>query len=379
MHSSNEEQLKPAMRLRTEIFTVKTLKACFKQLGLHEADLVITNAFLIKQINDTDALHGAALLNLDAYGSGEPKEGWVDQVLAKANERTYQRVIAIGGGTTIDIAKLCIFGDGRTVKELYKDPAVLVKKRKLIALPTTCGTGSETTSVSVVEFEELNSKLGLQIDALFPDQAFLVSELLQTLPYHTYAITSIDALAHAVESLLSVKATAYTDMFARTAIEGILQGFLEIRREHCLPQDMQTCLVSANMAGIAFSMAGCATMHALSFPLGTSYHMTHGEAVYAVFGSVLDAYRRLGITLHKLEAVLQPILGDESVSRLLQLLHDVTPCPDFKALGITEQECEEMALSVCEHQQRLLVNAPRTLSSTELAMIYKHCLHGGCI
>ena len=213
MNSSHETKLHLLFRMKGEIDQEADLNICLKNLKLQETDLVITSNSQMKKIKETNALGKAVLLNMDAYGTKEPKEEWVDDILKVANAYPYERIIAIGGGTVIDVSKLCVFGDGRSVQELYSDKREVRKTRELIALPTTCGTGSEVTNVSVVEFPSLHSKLGLQMDALFPDKAILIGELLTSLPYKTFALTSIDALAHAIEALLSPKANPYTDMY----------------------------------------------------------------------------------------------------------------------------------------------------------------------
>lgn len=375
MNSSHETKLHRLFRMKGEIYQEADLNICLKNLKLQETDLVITSNSQMKKIKETNALGKAVLLNMDAYGTKEPKEEWVDDILKVANAYPYKRIIAIGGGTVIDVSKLCVFGDGRSVQELYSDKREVRKTRELIALPTTCGTGSEITNVSVVEFPSLHSKLGLQMDALFPDKAILIGELLTSLPYKTFALTSIDALAHAIEALLSPKATPYTDMYARSAISGIVENLQETRKTKKLPQDMQKSLICANMAGVAFSIAGCATMHALSFPLGANCQLAHGEAVYAVFAQTLQYYQKKNIPLYKLENALKDLPADiSSVSGLQKLLSEIYPCPDFKALGIDEGICDTWAVSVYEKQQRLLVNSPCVLNSNDLAAIYKSCI-----
>ena len=361
-------------RLKGEIYTEPDLVTCLNKLELNEFDLILTNTFLNDSIKKAKFIEKSKIINVDQFGSGEPREDWVNEILKISNAFPYRRVIAIGGGATIDISKLCVFGDGRSAEQLFNDKQILEKRRELIALPTTCGTGSEVTSVAVVEFLSLNSKLGLQIDELFPDKAVLIGELLSTLSYKTFALTSIDALAHAVESLLSPKANAYTDMYARSAIEGIVEKLKEIRGKQILPKSMEQSLIFANMAGVAFSIAGCATMHALSFPLGSNYHLAHGEAVYAVFASTLEYYRKKNISISKLEKVLSPLFEEDGVKGLLDLLSDIYKCPDFKALGINDEICEKMATSVYQNQQRLLVNSPKRLNSDDLSNIYKNCI-----
>ena len=186
MNSSHETKLHRLFRMKGEIYQEADLNICLKNLKLQETDLVITSNSQMKKIKETNALGKAVLLNMDAYGTKEPKEEWVDDILKVANAYPYKRIIAIGGGTVIDVSKLCVFGDGRSVQELYSDKREVRKTRELIALPTTCGTGSEVTNVSVVEFPSLHSKLGLQMDALFPDKAILIGELLTSLPLHSH-------------------------------------------------------------------------------------------------------------------------------------------------------------------------------------------------
>lgn len=376
MSSSDNLSLRRIFRLKPEIFLEKDLKTCFENLAINENDLIITGSSSLRKLKEIDQAENATILDAKKYGRGEPQESWVDQILGESNKKDFHRVIAIGGGGILDIAKLCIFGDGRTVQQLFDDKDKLVKKRELIAIPTTCGTGSEVTSVSVVEIESLKSKLGLQIDALFPDKSILIGNMLENLPYSTFANTSIDALAHAIESLLSPKANPYTDLFANEAIKVIVKNFLEIDGRNCLPNDLQSALIAANMAGIAFSIAGCATMHALSFPLGARYHLAHGEAVYAVMHSTLDYYRDLGISLEKLENALKDIFtgSDDKIKSMIVLLEKNNSVPSFEKMGITESECKDMANLVYNKQQRLLVNSPKELTEKDLEIIYRNCL-----
>lgn len=376
MSSSDSLSSHRIFRLKPDIFMEKDLKTCFENLAINENDLIITGSSLLQKIKETNRAKQATILETKKYGTGEPHESWVDQILEESNKKDFHRVIAIGGGGIIDIAKFCVFGDGRSIHQLFNDKEKLNKNRELIAIPTTCGTGSEVTSVAVVEIETLKSKLGLQIDALFPDKSILIGDMLENLPYSVFANTSIDALVHAIESLLSPKANVYTDLFAKKAIQIIVYNFLEIDGKQCLPNNLQNALIAANMAGIAFSIAGCATMHALSFPLGARYHLAHGEAVYAVMCSTLNYYKNIGVSLDKLEESLKDLLPDsrDRVKDMVALLRRNHLEPSFEKMNITEPECRDMAKLVYEKQQRLLVNSPRELSEKDLEIIYKNCL-----
>ena len=123
-------------------------------------------------------------------------------ILDEAAKGNYDRVIAIGGGTVIDIAKVLVLGGGATVDELYDNMVGLTKARRLIIIPTTCGTGSEATNISILN----RTRLGYQARASSPPPCSpttpcSIPEFLQSLPYSVFATSSIDALIHAVEVL----------------------------------------------------------------------------------------------------------------------------------------------------------------------------------
>ena len=115
---------------------------------------------------------------------------------------------------------------------------------------------------------------------MYAESAVLIPELLEGLPFGVFATSSIDALVHAVESSLSPKATAYTKLFGYKAIEMIIKGYQKVVKEgkEVLPGLMSDFLIASNYAGIAFGTAGCAAVHATSYPLGGKYHVAHGES-----------------------------------------------------------------------------------------------------
>lgn len=356
-----------------------SLEAFFKQWNVSGSDLIITNEYLLKpQLGGKQAPCDA--LYQEQFGSGEPSDEMVDAMLTAIKGKEYTRVIAIGGGTVIDIAKLFVFGDGLSCEDIYTDGASLPRKRELVIIPTTCGTGSEATGISIIEFKRKQTKLGLAVPALFADEAILIPSLLDTLPYEVFATSSIDALIHAVESYVSPKANAFTRALGRSAIEQILagyQGLTASQRQGVLPPDMEPFLTASTMAGIAFGNAGCAAVHALSYPIGGNYHVPHGKANYLVFAEVYAAYRELGADLSALEDVLVSVLecSYESVwVELFTLLDKILTRQPLSELGVNEAKCTEMAESVIQNQQRLLANNPIELTKEHVKLIYMKCM-----
>jgi len=364
--------------VKPTIAVYQSLQSFIEQKGVGSKDLIITNEYvLVPQLN------GAPLpcdvLYQEKYGQGEPSDEMIDAMIRDMKGKEYQRIIAIGGGTVIDISKLFVFGSEYDVEGIFAKGSELPKKRQLIVIPTTCGTGSEVTNISIVEFKQKQTKIGLAVPALYADEAALIPQMLRTLPYGVFAASSIDALVHAVESYVSPRATVFSRMFGKTAIEKILYGYMKMRKQNIqgLPEDMEDFLVASTMAGVAFGNAGCGAVHALSYPIGGNYHVPHGNANYMVFEGVFRMYKELGADLSPVEEVLEEVLGcagSDVWSDLFQLLSFVLERKGLKELGVDEAKCAEMAASVIENQQRLLANDPIKLSQEDMKTIYMSCL-----
>ena len=219
--------------------------------------------------------------------------------------------------------------------------------------------------------------MGLVSPAMFAKKAVLVPELLSKLPYGVFATSSIDALVHAVESWLSPKSTAFTRLFSKRAMEMILQGYKTMAREgkEARQNLLQDFLLASNFAGLAFGTAGCAAVHALSYPLGGTYHVPHGEANYSVFVEVLKMYQKKGVSgrLQELQAILASILEcteDMAIEVLGDLLSNILPLKRLREYGMTQEDVAHFASNVLATQQRLLGNNYVPLSEGEIETIY---------
>lgn len=354
------------------------LLSFFRDWQVGPEDLIVTNEYVLSpQLGGRPA--PCDVLYQEKYGQGEPSDEMVDAMLTAIRGKAYARIIGIGGGTIMDISKLFVFGGEVTSDDLINRGAELERKSSLVLLPTTCGTGSEVTGIAAIGLTKKDTKVGLAYPALYADEAVLIPTMLSTLPFPVFATSSIDALIHAVESYVSPKATAFTRAIGRRAIELILEGYQAIVKsgKQELPEKMDGFLAASTMAGIAFSNAGCAAVHALSYPIGGVYHVPHGKANYMVFSQVFAAYRRKGADLSPLEDVLETVLDcgrDQVWTALFDLLDSILPCQPLGELGVNEANCAEMAASVVENQQRLLVNNPVELTQDEIKQIYVSCI-----
>lgn len=353
-----------------------TCRAFAETFQLGADDLVLTNKYIYEPYFGELGLAVKTLFQ-EEYGMGEPTDLMAEAIMRDAAKTGCKRIIAIGGGTVIDLAKVLAVAGDETVDELYEAAPALTKQRELVILPTTCGTGSEVTNISILNRTRLGIKMGLVGPAMYADDAVLVPELLQKLPFGVFAASSIDALVHAVESSLSPKATVYSRLFGNQAIEMIIRGYQRIvadGKDTRLPL-LGDFLVAANFAGIAFGTAGCAAVHAMSYPLGGKYHVAHGESNYAMFTGVLKNYLKiradgpiqtLGELLAKLLGCEIPCVYDE----LEKLLDQILPKKALHEYGVTREDLPAFAKSVMETQGRLMQNNFVPLDYDRVLKIY---------
>lgn len=364
--------------LKPAIYKYETCQQFAKEFKLGKGDLVVTNEYIYEPYFGTQNL-GCDVIFQERYGNGEPSDDMVE-AMVKDMGGPYQRVIAIGGGTVLDISKLFALKYVSPVLDLYDGKLPVQKDKSLVLVPTTCGTGSEVTNISILALNSRGTKKGLAVDEMYGDSAVLIPELLKGLPFRFFATSSIDALVHAVESSLSPKGNEYTRMFGYKAIEMILKGYLHIQEygpEARIPL-LGDFLLASNYAGIAFGNAGCAAVHALSYPLGATCHVAHGEANYAMFTAVMKNYMELKKDgeIEKLNRFIARILecGEQEVyERLEALLNTLLPKKALREYGVRQADLEEFTQSVMENQGRLMANNFVPLDKDRVYKIYSEC------
>ena len=364
------------LMIKPDIYKYSTAKEFASEFQIGAGDLVLTNEYIYQPYFGELNLECDVIFQ-EKYGMGEPSDDMVEAIYRDIHG-THKRVIAIGGGTVIDIAKLFALKEVSPVLDLYDGIIPPVKDKELVLVPTTCGTGSEVTNISILALNSRGTKKGLAVDEMYADHAVLVPELLEGLPFGVFATSSIDALIHAIESSLSPKGNETTRMFGYKAIEMILNGYMEIAKngkEARIPL-LDQFLMASNYAGIAFGNAGCAAVHAMSYPLGATYHVAHGEANYAMFTGVMKNY--MEIKTDGEIAVLNKFIADimgcdtaavyEELEKLLNIMIQKKPLHEY---GMKEREILEFTDSVIENQQRLLGNNFVELDRDRMIKIYR--------
>ena len=347
--------------------------------NIGKGDLIITSEHIFQPF------FGALSLDADVlyprkYGSGEPTDEMAEAIYADI-KGPYKRIIVIGGGSLIDLAKLYVLKNVTPILDLFDRKLDIVKDKELIIVPTTCGTGSEVTNISILELKSRHTKLGLAVDELYADSAVMIPELLCELPYQFFATSSIDALVHAIESAVSPKATPYTKLLSYKASELIIRGYQEIAKNGTdarLPL-LEDFLIASNFAGIAFANAGVGAVHAMSYPLGGKYHVAHGEANYALFTRVFDEYMTIsqGGSLAELNVLLAELLGcspSDVYLALAGLLDNILPLKRLREYGVTDADISDFTANVMEKQGRLTANNFVPLDAVRVESIYKALL-----
>ncbi len=371
------------------VYKFNNFKQMADQFELGERDVVLTNEFIYKPFMEALGLKCNFVFQ-ETFAKGEPSEEMINIMYERIPYDSYDRVIAVGGGAIMDLCKLLGCKRPKSVHELYFKREPIVHEKEVIAIPTTCGTGSEVTNISVAIVKDEKdgvltggeTKLGLVSDDIIPNKVCLIPELLKTLPYKPFASSAIDALIHAVESFLSPgRKTITSEMYSVKAMEMILEGFRRIGEDGPDARlDYLNEFVTASMfAGFAFLKAGCGTVHAMSFPLGGTYHVPHGESNYALFGKILEIYDEKDPNgeILKFKKKIADITGCEvenAIPYLNQLLEKVLPLKPLHEYGFKEEDIAGFAASVEANQQRLITNSYVQPWTQELSKrVYSEC------
>ena len=366
--------------IKPGIFKFGTFEEFAKDFQTGEKDLILTTAYLKERYIDP-VLPDVRCIVQEDYGVGEPSEEMIVGMFAAADYDAYDRVIAIGGGSIMDIAKLFVIRRPKSVNDLFFHREEIVREKQLVCIPTTCGTGAEVTMTSVANVHTADggtTKMGLLDEKLIADTAVLIPEFLEDIPLRPMAESLLDALIHATESFLSPsRATMTSDLFAKGAIEIILRALKMYGEGASLQKEYaEEMLTAAMYAGIAFLTAGCGIVHGVSYPLSGKYHVTHGAANYAFFDAALRMYDEHDPDgrMKELRQMIADVLGGDekdAVRTLAEAEEYLLPVKTLKEYGATESDLDEFTESVFENQMRLVNNAYYPMGKEDVRELYQ--------
>ena len=370
-----------ALRVVPKIFYFDTFKEFNEEFKLGKGDILVTNEWMYTPYVAPLGLD-VPVIYQEKYGMGEPTDEMMDAMKVDMDKYEYDRIIAFGGGTIVDICKVLACEIPDKAADLYTGKVEAKRIKELVLVPTTCGTGSEVTNVAVASIPSMNLKKGIATEETYADAAVLIPESLAGLPDKVFATSSVDALIHAVESFLSPKASPFTDLFGAKAIEMIMKGYAKIIERGGNSKENRADLlkdfaIASNYAGIAFGNAGCGAVHALSYAHGGAFHIPHGEANFICFTEVFKMYMRKQPTgkIEVLNKMLADVMGCDTANVYEELdafLGKILDKKPLKEYGMTEDQVAPFAKSTVDNQQRLLGNNYVPLTEEEIAEIFQN-------
>ena len=334
----------------------------------------------------------AAIASLEAAGIAVTV---FDQVEADPSRATLGRavdagltagatgVVGFGGGSSLDVAKLAalLIGSGEELDDAWGVGQAKGPRLPLVLVPTTAGTGSEVTPVSIITVGD-DEKRGVSSPVILPDVAVLDAELTLGLPPSITAATGVDAMVHAIEAYASKSANnnPLSRMLAKQALKLLGANIETAVRDGGNVEARAAMLLGSMLAGQAFANSPVAAVHALAYPIGGKFHVPHGLSNALVLPHVLRFNAPDAAHLYaEIAADAFPALqAEESVQgrcaafidELGALSRRVGLPPRLRDVGIGEDALAGMASDAMK-QQRLLVNNPRQVSEADALAIYR--------
>lgn len=366
---------------------------CVEQLGSEvkilkgEKALVVTDpgvirAGLLDKVLPPLHKAGIAAAVFDSV-EPDPRVEIVDMALARLKEEKCDAVIGLGGGSSLDIAKLVavMAVNPGHISDYFGVDLLVSPGLPLICIPTTAGTGSETTPIAILSDEAEHMKKGVVSGYLFPGSAVLDPLLTLGVPPAVTAFTGMDALIHAIEAYTSVNANDLTDHLAFRAIE-LIYGNLPTA--YARGEDLKArskMLEGSLLAGMAFANAGVTAVHAFAYPLGGEFHhIPHGLANSVMLPHVLrfnmlgniskfaDISSALGLYT---EDLTDRQAAEEGLAAIEKLMTDLNIPLRLRDLKVPEEAIPGMARGVMK-VTRLLANNPRRITLEDAERIYRN-------
>ena len=311
----------------------------------------------------------------------EPDYHAVEDIHAKVAACNADFIIALGGGSVMDTAKLVsvLLDESYSVSDLLRTPSIAVRSVPTLMIPTTCGTGSEATCNAIVLVPEDKMKVGIVSDAMIADYVILDPETIRNLPRRIAASTSLDALCHAIECYTGNKANPVSDMFSLQALELMFSSI----EKTVLGNDMhakENMLIASFLAGAAITSSGTTAIHALSYPLGGRFHIPHGVGNAMLLAPVMR-FNSVSCS-ERLVNIYDRLFGndganaDMKVSRIIEWLDGLVKSfgiPTLSSFGIDKSDLASLAEDGLA-ARRLMDNNPRQMKPDDAVSIYEEAL-----
>jgi len=357
-----------------------------KKLGVKKA-LIVTDE-VISKLGMLEGVKKALTENKIQFAvydkiSAEPTVDYVQEGLKVYKENGCEVLVAIGGGSALDTAKaISIMVTNPGSIEDYKGLGKVTKEGvPLIAIPTTGGTGSEATQFTIITDTKTNVKMLIGSPFVMPQVAIVDPLLTLSCPRGLTAAVGIDALTHAIEAYVSVRAQPMSDIFCLSAIELISGNLRQAWANGNNIEAREKTMLGALQAGIAFSNASVALVHGMSRPIGAYFHVAHGASNAALLGVVTE-FSLIGNPVryaHIAKAMGENITGltnleaaQLAAKSIKTLINDIK-IPSLKELGVDKEKLDQLAPKMTEDAiaSGSPGNNPRQATKEEIVELYK--------
>ena len=312
----------------------------------------------------------------------DPPENIVLQAVDFAKSHNVDAVLGFGGGSSLDVAKIiAILADPKQtqhIEHIYGVGNAKSPRLPLILVPTTAGTGSEVTPISIVTTGE-TTKTGIVSPILYADMAILDANFTKDLPAHITAATGIDAMVHAIEAYTSkIKKNFYADLLAKQALSLLNKNLKLVLDDGHNLEARQNMLLGSMLAGQAFANAPVGAVHALAYPLGGHFHLSHGHTNALVLLEVLkfnasEAKRDYAELIQWMDPYSKGNtdgLCDLFIDHMQRHLDQSGLTLKLSELNVQQSQLETLASDAMQ-QTRLLQNNPKEMTFEDALNIYK--------
>lgn len=311
----------------------ENLEKIISELGVKKIFLIHGNSFYNLPFKEKFDACGTELIHFQAFSSN-PKYEEVVEGVRVFEESNCDSIIAVGGGSAIDVAKCIKAFYGLSKDKLYFEQILCINHIPLIAIPTTAGTGSEATQFAVIYYQ--GEKRSVAHESLIPEYVILAPESLGSLPEYQKKATAMDALSHAVESYWSIYSTKESKEYSLKSLDLLfryLKEYLKGNKE-AYPFMMRAAFLAGKAINIAKTTAG----HAMSYKLTSLFSLPHGHAAVLCMVQVWEY-----MLMHMVQC--SDKRGKEYLQKTFTELADAfqaeTP---FKAVEKTKSLLQEMEL-----------------------------------
>ena len=363
-------------------------KGCLEQLAGEIKDLAVRKVLIItiapllprlRELRSDLEAHSIAVIT-DTSILQEPSFDDLEQLLRQAAPFDPDLVLGIGGGSVLDVAKLVAaqLGNDQSLAQITGIGLLKGRKRKLICVPATSGTGSEVSPNAILIDQQDNQKKGIISPFLVPDMVYVDPLLTMSLPPQITAATGLDALTHCLEAYTNKFALPFIDLYAYEGMRLIAAHLVQAVQQGEDEEARTQVAMGSLLGGFCLGPVNTAAVHALSYPLGSSFHLAHGLSNALLLPYVMEfnlsaAPHRYAEVALALGCTREQDLGTtarKGVEKIRSLIRDCGISSRLRDVGIPQNAIPDMAVAAMKIT-RLLKNNPRPVAVEDAIAIYK--------